>query len=190
MNVIFTAVFLASAAVLCFAAPDKFLPALLNGARQAASSFVTLACIYAVWSGLSRVAEDAGISAAIAKRLRPACFKFFKTKSCRAADRASMNIACNMFGLGGAATPYGVAAAQAFDREGNLFGRNLLFILNACSVQIIPATTIALRAAAGGTSPADIFLPAVICTAVCTGTAVAAYFAANAACRSSSRRYS
>ena len=89
-----------------------------------------------------------------------------------------------------AAIDLAIVPGVAFDREGNLFGRNLLFILNACSVQIIPATTIALRAAAGGTSPADIFLPAVICTAVCTGTAVAAHFAANAACRSSSRRYS
>ena len=190
MNAIFTAVFIASAILLCFAGPNAFLPALLDGAEQAATTFLTLFCIYTVWMGLSRVAADSGINGAIAKKMQPLCFKVFRTKSAFGAQYAAMNITCNVLGLGGAATPFGIKAMKQFDDEGNLFGRNLLFILNATSVQIIPSTVIALRTSFSSASPADVFAPALITTAICTGTAVALYFFTDKICRSLSRRSS
>lgn len=190
MNVIFTAIFITSALILCVADPNAFIPALLDGARDAATTCLTLFCIYAVWTGLSRVADDAGINGAIAKKMYPFCRKFFKTNSAEGGRYAAMNLTCNVLGLGGAATPFGIKAMKAFDGEGNTFGRNLLFILNAASVQIIPSTIIALRASYGSASPADVFAPAILTTLICTGTAVGLYFLYDKLCRSLSRHSS
>ena len=188
MNVIFTAVFLASAAVLCISSPDNFIPALLDGAQKSAAACLTLFGVYAVWMGLSRVAAEAGINGAIARKLRPFCFKLFRTKDEKGAQYAAMNITCNLLGLGGAATPFGIKAAGQFEAEGNKFAANMLFIVNATSVQLIPSTVISLRAAEGSASPADIFLPALITTAVCTGLAVTIYMLCGRSCQSSSLR--
>ena len=170
--------FIASAA-LCIIRPDSFLPALIEGAGRAVTSFASLFCVYALWMGLSKVCEDANITAWLANKLAPLTGRIFRTKNKSGAQYASMNVCCNMIGLGGAATPYGIKAMKEFDGDGNLYGRNLLFILNATSVQIFPATVIGLRAAGGSASAADIFLPALITTAICTGLAVALYILAN-----------
>lgn len=190
MNIIFTAIFLASAIVLCIVDADAFLPALLDGAGDAAVTALTLFCIYAVWMGLSRVAEDAGINQAIAKKAQPLCFKILKTRSREGARYAAMNITCNVIGLGGAATPFGIKAMRELDKEGNTFGNGLIFILNATSVQIVPSTVIALRASLGSAAPADIFVPAIITTLICTGSAVILYFMAEKIWHLSSRRSS
>lgn len=190
MNAIFSAIFIASALILCIAGPNAFLPALLNGAKEAAITCLTLFCIYSLWMGLSHVASDAGINDAVARLLRPACYKFFRTRSALGAQYAAMNVTCNVLGLGGAATPFGVKAMKAFDGEGNIFGRNLLFIINATSVQIVPSTVIALRASYQSAAPADIFAPALLTTAICTGMAVILYFLSDKLCRSLSRRSS
>ena len=44
----------------------------------------------------------------------------------------------------------------------------MLFVLNATSLQLLPATVIALRAAAGAASPADIVLPTLLSTLIST----------------------
>ena len=178
MNAIFTAIFIASGIILCLTAPDQVIPALLDGGKQAASAFLTLLCIYAVWTGLSRLSEDAHINSVIAKKMQPLCRRIFRTKSKAGGQDIAMNLTCNLLGLGGAATPYGVKAMSELDKEGNNFGRNLLFIINATSIQIVPSTVIALRASYGSAAAADIFLPSLIATTVCTGVAVTLYLLA------------
>ncbi len=191
MNAIFTAIFVSSAIMLCITDANAFLPALLGGAEKALTSFAALCCIYMAWMGLSRVAEDAGITRAAAKKLQPLCGRLFRTKNQSGCEYAAMNLTCNMLGLGGAATPYGIKAMREFSGEGNIFGRNMMFILNAASVQIIPSTVIALRASYESSAPADIFLPALITTVVCTGAACALLFATDKlSCLLSSRRSS
>lgn len=188
MNVIFAAVTLASAVILAFSDAEAFLPALIDGAEKTASTCLTLFCIYAVWMGLSKVSEDAGINSAIAKKARPLCFKIFRTRDEAAAEHAAMNITCNVIGLGGAATPYGIRAMREFDGRKNYYAKGLLFVLNATSVQIVPSTVIAIRAAAGSISPADIFGPALLTSLICTGGAVILYILSDKIWHLSSRR--
>ena len=109
MNGVFTAIFIISAVLLCFAAPEKFLTALMGGARTAAAVSLTLFCVYAVWMGLAAVAEECGITRGAAKLLRPACRKIFKTNSDAACEAAAMNLACDLLGAG-ASTPFAVKA--------------------------------------------------------------------------------
>ena len=179
MNVIFTAVFIASMVALLICAPQSFLPALMDGSRNAVNMGLTLFTIYAVWMGLSKLCERSGISRGVAKALRPVARKIFKTDSFVATENLAMNISCNLLGLGGAATPYAVKAIGELEKEGNSYAQKLLFVINATSIQILPTTVIALRAGAGSAAAADIFLPSLICTAVSTLLAVFLYIAGN-----------
>ena len=148
MNVISTTIFLLSAVIMLINAPSDFLPAMLDGGMNAAKCCLTLLCIYCVWMGLSAVAEDAQLTKKAAKFLARPC---------------------------GAATPYGVKAVGALEQDGNEFAQNLLFIINATSIQLIPTTVIALRASAGSIAAHDIAVPSLIATAVSTFVGAAAY---------------
>ena len=104
MNVIFTTIFLLSAVIMLINAPSDFLPAMLDGGMNAAKCCLTLLCIYCVWMGLSAVAEDAQLTKKAAKFLARPCGKLFKTDNPAALENITMNISCNLLGIGGAAT--------------------------------------------------------------------------------------
>lgn len=179
MNAIFTVVIIASAAVISFTAPESLLSALLTGAKNSVGTALTLFCIYAVWMGLSRLAEKSGLSQGAAKAVKPLAAKLFRTENDAACGNIAMNMACNLIGIGGAATPYAVKAIGELEKDGNDYAQKLLFVINATSIQIVPTTVIALRAAAGSSAAADIFLPSLICTAVSTLSAVLIFLAVN-----------
>lgn len=175
MNIIFTVVVALSGLIITFTAPDKLLPALLDGAENSAKTALTLFCIYAVWMGLSRLAEKSGLSKGAAKALKPLSKKLFRTENEAACEKLAMNLSCNVIGIGGAATPYAVKAVSELEKDGNRYAQKLLFVINATSIQIIPTTVITLRASAGSIAAADIFLPSLICTAISTIVAVTLY---------------
>ncbi|MGN0747960.1 MAG: hypothetical protein ACI4ML_14935 [Aristaeellaceae bacterium] len=84
-----------------------------------------------------------------------------------------MNVAANLLGLGNAATPAGIRAAQLLSAQGEEGVRALamLLALNNSSLQLIPATVMTLRAAAGAADPADIWLPTMLSSLAATGVA-------------------
>ena len=179
MNVIFTVVFLASLLVITVVAPDKLLSTLLGGGEKTATTALTLFCIYAVWMGLSRLAEKSGFSRVAAKGLKPLSRRLFKTENAGALENIAMNLSCNLLGIGGAATPYAVKAIGELEKDNNDFAQKLLFVINATSVQLIPSTVIALRTAAGSGAAFDIFLPSLICTVISTAVAVLLFIGAH-----------
>ncbi|MBR4211915.1 MAG: hypothetical protein IKR84_05980, partial [Oscillibacter sp.] len=75
----------------------------------------------------------------------------------------SANLTANLLGLGNAATPFGIRAAERMSRGLDGVASNelcRLVVLNTASVQLFPATVASLRSAAGCATPLDI-LPAV-----------------------------
>ena len=172
MNVIFTVIIIASLAVITVAAPDKLLTVLMGGAERSLQTAFSLFCIYALWMGLSRLAEKSGFSRGAARALKPLTKRVFCTENARANEFIAMNVACNLLGVGGAATPFAVKAVQELENDKNTFAQKLLFLINATSIQLIPSTVIALRTSANSAAPADIFLPSLICTVFSTAVAV------------------
>ena len=83
----------------------------------------------------------------------------------------SANICANFLGLGNAATPMGIQAAQrlASKTEDGTASDELcrLIVLNTASIQLIPATVAAVRTSLGCSTPFDI-LPAVWITSICS----------------------
>ena len=84
------------------------------------------------------------------------------------------NITANLLGLGNAATPLGIDAVQQMKRLSTTSRASdemcRFIVMNSASIQLIPATGAAVRAANGCASPFDI-LPAVWVTSVCSVTA-------------------
>ncbi len=177
MNAVFTVIFAASLIAVTIVSPESFLPALMDGAKTSVSTALTLFCVYAVWTGLERLAEKSGLERLAARGLKRGAAKLFKTSNEAACGYIAMNLSCNLLGLGGAATPFAVKAMGELEKEDNGFAQKLLFIINSTSVQIVPTTVIALRAGAGSLAAADIFLPSLICTAFSTVFAVGIYLA-------------
>lgn len=164
MNGIFAIVFLLSGVMLLFADPNAFLSSLLEGGQRAAVLSVTLLSSYCVWLGFFKVLERSGLSAKLSGRLYPLTRRLFRSQDKEALRLAGENLSANFLGLPGAPTPLGVRAVEKFCAAGNNYAADMLFVLNATSLQLLPTTVISLRLAAGAVSPADIFLPTLLST--------------------------
>ena len=138
-----------------------------NSALDYASTAVTISLgligIMALWLGVMKVAEEAGLIAIIAKVLKPVTKKLFPDvpSDHPAMGSMIMNISANMLGLGNAATPFGLKAMEELDqlnpKKGVATNAMCTFLaINTAGMTLIPATAIAVRAAAGSTEPAII----------------------------------
>ncbi len=152
---------------------DAAQRALLGGGAQAVELCLSLAGAYAFFGGVLGVLREAGVCDALARRLRGPLSRLmrFSPGEEAALTDVSVNLAANLLGMGGAATPAGVAAMRKM--AGATGGRAseamlLFFVVNTTSVQLLPASMIALRAQAGAASPADIVPATLISTAVST----------------------
>lgn len=173
MNPLFATVFILATAILLLLSPDTFLSTLLLGASKSASLCVSLLATYSVWLGLMRVWEDSGLSHGVSKILKPLARKLFKTDDKETIDSVCMNLSVNLLGISGAATPYGIRAAQLLDKSDEAeYASSMLFVLNATSIQLIPTSIIGVRVALGSASPADILIPTLITTAFSTAIGV------------------
>ena len=116
-----------------------------------------------------QVWEDSGVSRGVSRILRPIAKRLFKTDDEPTLTALSMNLSANVLGLAGAATPYGIKAAQLLDKSSHAeYSSAMLFVVNATSVQLIPTSIIAVRTALKSAAPADIVLPTILTTAFST----------------------
>lgn len=119
--------------------------------------------IMALWLGVMKVAQEAGLINIIAKSVRPITkFLFPEVPHDHPAMGAMiMNISANMLGLGNAATPFGLKAMEELDKlnpeKGTATNAMCTFLtVNTAGLTLIPATAIAVRAASGSSDPAII----------------------------------
>ncbi len=183
MNAIFAAIFLLSALLFLLHDPDGFLAAMLDGGEKAALLCLSLLAAYCVWLGFFKVLEKSGLAQGLARRTLPVMGKLLRSDDREALLYAGENISANLLGLPGAPTPLGVKATSRFLAQGNRYAADMLFVLNATSLQLLPTTVIALRLAAGSASPADIFLPTLLATLVSSAAGVLLLFLADKAKR-------
>jgi spore maturation protein SpmA len=137
--------------------------ATLDYAGTAVNIALGLIGIMALWLGVMKVAEDAGLIALIAKWLKPVMKRLFPDvpSDHPAMGSMIMNISANMLGLGNAATPFGLKAMEELDKlnpdKGTATNSMVTFLaINTAGLTLIPATAIAVRAAAGSSNPAII----------------------------------
>src|SRR6202023_929095 len=148
----------------------------LDGAKTAVTIALGLWGIMALWLGVMRLAERAGLVQRIAYALRPLLQRLFPEvpPDHPAMGSMLMNMAANMLGLGNAATPLGLRAMRDLEslnpRPGVASNAMCTFLaINTSSVQLIPATAIAILAAAGSSRPTVIVGTAFFAT-LCAAT--------------------
>ena len=165
MNILFSGVLLLCSIIILIQSPENFLAAMLDGGSRAATLCVSLIATYSVWMGLIKVWEDSGVTRGVSKLLRPLAKKLFKTDDRAALDAVCMNLSVNLLGVSGAATPYGVKAAQLLDQSENAeYSSAMFFVVNATSLQLLPTSLIAVRVSMHSLSPADIVFPTLFTT--------------------------
>lgn len=131
--------------------------------------------VMALWLGIMKVAEEAGMIRIIAKIVRPITKRLFPSIP---SDHPSigamiMNIAANMLGLSNAATPLGLKAMEELDKinpkKGQASDDMITFlVINTSAITIVPATAIAIRASLGSANPQMIVIPSIIAASVAT----------------------
>lgn len=164
MNAVFTLVFLASAGLCLALDPDDFLSALLAGGQKTVTVSISLIAVYCVWLAFFNVLKDSGLSDKLTRLFYPLSKKLFRSDDKEALFLATSNLTANLLGLPGAPTPLGIRATEKFYAAKNRYAADMLFVLNATSLQLIPTTVIALRASFGSASPADILPPTLLAT--------------------------
>ena len=151
--------------------------AMLNGAEEAVQAAFAMAGGFAFFCGMTAILRKAGAIQALGKRLSPFLSRLLgPALPPDALEPVLLNLSANLLGLGNAATPMGVEAARRMGGNGGKASNALcmFLVINSSSVQLLPATVIALRAAEGSTNPAGIALPALAATAISTIVGVVA----------------
>ena len=152
-----------------------------DGAKTAVTIALGLIGIMALWLGVMRLAERAGLVQKIARALRPLMRRLFPDvpQNHPAMGAMVMNMAANMLGLGNAATPLGLRAMRDLEalnpHPGIATNAMCTFLaINTASVQLIPTTAIAILVAAGSTRPTAIVGTALLATLCAATTAIIA----------------
>ena len=155
--------------------------AAIEWAETAVELSLGLIGVMALWLGLMKIAEEAGIVKGMGLLMKPIMVRLFPEVP---ADHPAMgsivaNMAANFFGLGNAATPLGIKAMQELQdlNENKEEASNAMvtfLAINTSSVTLISSSIIAYRSAAGAVNPADVIGPTIIATAVSTTVAIIA----------------
>ena len=175
MNVLFFLLMTASLVYMLFTSPADALSVALGGAKEAVELSVKMLAVYALWLGVLGVMRQNGVTKAAERLFRPVTKRLFKGESDETRALISENLAANFLGIGAAATPLGIKATALMQgEEETARDHTVLFIvINACGVQFLPATIVALRASAESIAPSDIILPTVIATALTAAVGIA-----------------
>jgi spore maturation protein A len=145
---------------------------MLDAANDAAKLALALVGVLALWTGLMRVAEKAGLVALLARALRPLLVRLFPDvpPDHPAMGAIVMNMAANLLGLGNAATPLGLQAMKQLqelnpNKKTATNAMALFLALNTTHLTLVPAKTIAVRLEYGSTQATNIVLPTILATA-------------------------
>ena len=158
---VFASVILENGSALAAAVP--------KGAQAGLELAFSLAGSICLWCGVGKLMEKTGLTGMLSRLFSPLLGRIFPSfrKDTVLAGYISSNVCANFLGLGNAATPMGIQAAQRLANGKTTASDEMcrLIVLNTASIQLIPANVAAIRAGFGAGSPFDI-LPAVWITSI------------------------
>lgn len=155
--------------------------AAIAGAKTGVNISLGLIGIMALWLGIMRVAQEAGLINILARAIKPITKRLFKEipHDHPAIGAMLLNISANWLGLGNAATPFGIKAMeemQKLNKSGDTASNSqvLFLAINTASITLIPATIIGVRVSAGSNDPFAIIGTTIFASATATVFGVAA----------------
>ncbi|OJW46003.1 MAG: hypothetical protein BGO60_03160 [Thiobacillus sp. 65-1059] len=166
----FKLVFLGDADI--FAALVK---ALFDSSKAAFEIALGLTGVMALWLGVMKIGERAGMLELLTRGLAPLFRRLFPEvpPNHPALGAMTMNMGANMLGLDNAATPLGIKAMQELQtlnpsKDTASDAQILFLVINTASVTLLPVTIFTYRAQLGAADPTDVFVPLLITTYIGT----------------------
>ncbi len=153
--------------------------AALGAARGAVQVCFDLIGVMALWLGIMRIAEKAGMVQGLARLMRPLMVRLFPSVPANhpAMGAIILNLSANILGLGNAATPFGMKAMQELQNlnQGSDKASPAMctfLAMNTSCITLIPATIIGVRLSFGSSNPAEIVGPCIFATGIAMFLAV------------------
>ena len=174
MTVVWVVLMVASLAKMIVDSPVGVLTVMTDSVTQSVELCIKLAGAYCIWLGFIEIMRGLGILSAISVLLRPITRRLFGVVSPVAEEYLSVNMSANLIGVANASTPTAVKATEEMAKGKSKLtkGMAILFLINSSGLELLPSTVMGLRASAGSSSPADIFMPCLIVTVVTTALSV------------------
>jgi spore maturation protein A len=152
---------------------------ILKEAQEGVLFSISLMGCMAFWMGIMNIAKKSGLINKMAKGLRPIMRFLFPEipDGHPALNSIVMNMILNMFGVGNAATAFGLKAME----DMNTLNKNkkratnamcMFLVVNMSSLQLIPLTVIKIRMDLGSKAPYEIIAPTLMSTFISTVIAI------------------
>ncbi len=129
--------------------------------------------VMALWLGIMKIAEAAGLVLLLSKIVKPIMVRIFPDvpPDHPAIGAMVMNMTANFLGLSNAATPLGLKAMEELNKLNPVAGTAtnamcMFLTINTTALTLVPATVIAIRLTLGSTNPTDIIMPTFLATFV------------------------
>jgi spore maturation protein A len=154
--------------------------AAIASSKEAVTICITMLGILSMWTGIMRIASEAGLIRALTRCIMPILRFLFPTipKGHKAMEYIATNFIANFLGLGWAATPPGIRAMeelQGLNKGKAVASREMcmFMVVNMSSLQLVGVNMLAYRAQYGSQSPSEIIGPGIFTTLVSTVAAIA-----------------
>lgn len=142
---------------------------ILSSGKTTLDLVIQIFPLLALWLGLMNIAKQSGLLQKASRFISPFLSKIFPEipKNHESLGLISSNIIANLFGLGNAATPFGLKAMeslQTLNKEKDSASRSMVtfLVINTCGVTLVPTTIISLRMMHDSTDPTSIVIPCII----------------------------
>ncbi|HRP90279.1 MAG TPA: nucleoside recognition domain-containing protein [Edaphocola sp.] len=155
----------------------NMMTALFESAETGFKISLGLTAMMALWLGIMRIGDQAGLIRVFTRMVKPLFKTLFKNvpENHPAHGSIAMNFSANMLGLDNAATPLGLKAMEDLqslnpDKDKATDAQIMFLVLNTVGLSIIPTSIIAIRQTMAieqgltNFNGADIFLPLLIIT--------------------------
>lgn len=154
---------------------EKMVKATFESSETAFTTSLNLTGVLALWLGIMKIGEQAGIVNVLARMLSPFLSKLFPDipRNHPVMGSIFMNIASNMLGLDNAATPTGLKAMSQMQelntKKDTATNPMIMFlVLNTSGLTIIPTAILGYRSMYGAAQPTDVFIPILLATTIAT----------------------
>lgn len=144
---------------------------IIDSTRQSLDLTLKIFPVMALWMGMSKIAEKSGLLNKLSNKLSFLLKPIFPDipKGHISLSYISSNIIANMFGLGNAATPFGLKAMQSLqtlNKNKDTATRSMItfLVINTSGLTLVPTTIISLRTMYNSINATNIIFPCIIVT--------------------------
>ena len=142
---------------------------ILSSGKVTLELIIQMFPLISLWLGIMNIAKKSLLLEKISNIIKPFLIKLFPDipRNHECFEYISSNFIANVFGLGNAATPFGIKAMESMQKinsDKKVASRSMItfLVMNTCGITIVPTTIISLRMMHDSKNPSSIILPCLI----------------------------